>query len=26
VTSGAWQQTTFEEFLARRGLREDKVE
>jgi thioredoxin-related protein len=26
VTSGAWPQTTFEEFLARRGLREDKVE
>ena len=26
VTSGAWPQTTFEEFLAQRGLREDKVE
>jgi thioredoxin-related protein len=26
VTSGVWPQTTFEEFLAQRGLREDKVE
>jgi thioredoxin-related protein len=26
VMSGAWPQATFEEFLAQRGLREDKVE
>ena len=26
VTSGSWPQTTFEEFLAQRGLREDRVE
>jgi thioredoxin-related protein len=26
VTSGVWPQTTFEEFLAQRGMREDKVE
>ena len=26
VMSGAWPQTTFEEFLAQRGLHEDKVE
>ncbi len=26
VTSGAWPRTTFEEFLAQRGMREDKVE
>ena len=26
VMSGSWPQTTFEEFLAQRGLREDKVE
>ncbi len=26
VTSGSWLQTTFEEFLAQRGLREDRVE
>jgi hypothetical protein len=26
VMSGTWPQTTFEEFLVQRGLREDKVE
>ena len=26
VTSGVWPQTTFEEYLVQRGLREDKVE